>query len=245
MLDLASGQTSVRSNWPLIILVYAGNCLWSDRARPKWLLIRQVSDHCPDKSALEAFSRPCNSSAPRTCVRSKMVWSELNSVWPPRPGLASSSVDTYNPENWVFFSIWKWTHERSNEHTKKRKKIMNSCVQTFMRLSDFRAFTRFSCVHVHVCAFFDVSRPCNFERTTPPPPPPPPLVPSSPPPSCVHLRSGHTCFRLGPQPGHRFLVGKKFPSALMMHDFHSSRLRLSPAQRSFFKWSVIILLFVG
>ena len=85
-IDLASGQNSVRSNWPLIRLVCAGNCLWSDRARPKWPLIRQVSDHCPDKSALEAFSRSCNSSAPRTCVRSKMVWSELNSVWQPRPG---------------------------------------------------------------------------------------------------------------------------------------------------------------
>ena len=86
LLDLVSGQTSVRSNRPLIRLVCAWNCLWSDRPRPKWTLIRQVPDHCPDKSALEAFSRPCNSSAPRTCVHSKMVWSELNSVWPPRPG---------------------------------------------------------------------------------------------------------------------------------------------------------------
>ena len=72
-----------------------------------------------------------------------------------------------------------------------------SCVrQTFVRsCSDFRAFmSRLSCVRqtfVLSCsdfrAFFDVSRLCNFERTTPP--------------SCVHLRSGHTCFRLGPQPG--------------------------------------------
>ena len=72
-----------------------------------------------------------------------------------------------------------------------------SCVrQTFVRsCSDFRAFmSRLSCVRqffVRSCsdfrAFFDVSRLCNFERTTPP--------------SCVHLRSGHTCFRLGPQPG--------------------------------------------
>ena len=73
-----------------------------------------------------------------------------------------------------------------------------SCVrQTFVRsCSDFRAFmSRLSCVRqtfVRSCsdfrAFFDVSRLCNFERTTPP--------------SCVHLRSGHTCFRLGPQPGY-------------------------------------------
>ena len=69
-------------------------------------------------------------------------------------------------------------------------------VQTFVRSTDFRAFMfRLSCVHVQTfvrsCsdfrAFFDVFRLCNFERTTPP--------------SCVHLRSGHTCFRLGPQPG--------------------------------------------
>ena len=60
--------------------------LWSDRPRLKWSLIRQVPDHWPDKIALEAFSRPCNSSAPRTCVCSKMIWSELNSVWPPRLG---------------------------------------------------------------------------------------------------------------------------------------------------------------
>ena len=68
-------------------------------------------------------------------------------------------------------------------------------VQTFVRSTDFRAFmSRLSCVRqtfVRSCsdfrAFFDVSRLCNFERTTPP--------------SCVHLRSGHSCFRLGPQPG--------------------------------------------
>ena len=66
-----------------------------------------------------------------------------------------------------------------------------SCVhvQTFVRsCPDFRAFDRLSCVHVQTFVrFFDVSRLCNFECTTPP--------------SCVHLRSGHTCFRLGPQPG--------------------------------------------
>ena len=76
-----------------------------------------------------------------------------------------------------------------------------SCVhQTFVRsCSDFRAFmSRLSCVRqtfVRSCSdfrvFFGVSRLCNFERTTPP--------------SCVHLRSGHTCFRLGsPQPGSDF-----------------------------------------
>ena len=81
-LKLVSGQTNVRSNRPLIRLVCAWNCLWSDRPRTKWPLIRQV----PDKSALEAFSRPCNSSAPGTCVRSKLVWSGVTSVWPPQPG---------------------------------------------------------------------------------------------------------------------------------------------------------------
>ena len=74
------------------------------------------------------------------------------------------------------------------------------CVhQTFVRsCSDFRAYlSRLSCVRqtfVRSCsdfrAFFDVSRLCNFERTTPS--------------SCVHLRSGHSCFRLGPQPGNHF-----------------------------------------
>ena len=86
LLELVSGQTSVRSNRPLIRLVCAWNCLWSDRPRSKWPLIRQVPDHCPDKSALKAVSRPCNSSAPGTCVRSKLVWSAVTSVWPPRPG---------------------------------------------------------------------------------------------------------------------------------------------------------------
>ena len=107
-LDLVSGQTSVRSNRPLIRLVCAWNCLWSDRSRPKWPLIRQVPDHCPDKSALEAFSRPGNSSAPRTCVSSKMVWSELNSVWPPRPGQHWNRVNRYYP---VLFN-WKWNKIR-------------------------------------------------------------------------------------------------------------------------------------
>ena len=86
--------TKFRSTWSLVRLVCARihlwsdwcaleiasyqtvpdqSHLWSDPPRPKLPLIRQVPDHCPDKSALEAFSRPCNSSAPRTCVRSKMV----------------------------------------------------------------------------------------------------------------------------------------------------------------------------
>ena len=81
-------QTSVRSKLSLIRLVCARNCRWSDRPRPKWPLIRQVPDHCPGESALEAFSGPCNSSAPGTCVRSKLVWSGFTSVWPPRPGLS-------------------------------------------------------------------------------------------------------------------------------------------------------------
>ena len=86
LLELVSGQTSVRSNRPLIRLVCAWNGLWSDRPRTKWPLIRQVPDHCPDKSALKAFSRLCNSSAPGTCVRSKLVWSGVTLVWPPGPG---------------------------------------------------------------------------------------------------------------------------------------------------------------
>ena len=85
-LELVSGQTSVRSNRPLIRLVCAWNCLWSERPRTKWPLIRQDPDHCPDKSALEAFSRPCSSSAPGTCVRSKLVWSGVTLVWPLRHG---------------------------------------------------------------------------------------------------------------------------------------------------------------
>ena len=79
-------QKKFRSTGSSVRLVCPWNCVWPDHPRPKWPLIRQVPDHCLDKSAPEAFSRPCNSSAPGTCVRSKMVWSEINSVWPPRPG---------------------------------------------------------------------------------------------------------------------------------------------------------------
>ena len=67
--ESACDQTSVWSKLPLV--------------RPSQT---EVPDHCPDKSALEVFSRTSNSSAPRTCVRSKMVWSEVTSVWPPPPG---------------------------------------------------------------------------------------------------------------------------------------------------------------
>ena len=96
----------IRSTWPLVRLVCASNCLWWDHPRPKWPLIRQVQDHCPDKSELEAFSRPCSSSAPRTCVRSKMVWSELNLVWPPRRGWGNlikrnSNKITFYETEWV------------------------------------------------------------------------------------------------------------------------------------------------
>ena len=72
-----------------------------------------------------------------------------------------------------------------------------ACVQTFVRTPDFRAFDRLSRVRqtfVRSCsdfrAFFDVSRLCNFERTTPP--------------SFVHLRSEYTWVPLGPQPGIAF-----------------------------------------
>ena len=58
----------------------------------------------------------------------------------------------------------------------------------FVRSSDIRAFTR---IFVRSCpdfrAFFLVSRPCKFERTTPP--------------SCVHLGLDISTFRPGPQPG--------------------------------------------
>ena len=53
----------------------------------------------------------------------------------------------------------------------RRKNLLS---RFFDRSPDFRAF-------------FDFFRPCNFERMTHPP--------------CVHLRSEHTWFRLGPQPG--------------------------------------------
>ena len=76
-----------------------------------------------------------------------------------------------------------------------------SCIrQTFVRSSDFRAFTR---LFVRSCpdfrAFFLVSRPCKFERTTPP--------------SCVHLGLDISTFRLGPQPGLQFgrATEKRYP----------------------------------
>ena len=101
LLKLVSGQTSVLSNRPLIRLVCAWYCLWSDRPRTKWPLIRQVPDHCPDKSALEAFSRTCNSSAPQTCVRSKPVWSGVTSVWPPQPGYSQARRQSLFIEDWI------------------------------------------------------------------------------------------------------------------------------------------------
>ena len=111
--ESAYDQTSVRSNWPLIRQVCAQNCLWSDRPRPTWPLIRQDPDHCPDKSALEFCSRPCISSAPRTCVRSKMVWSEVTSVWPPRPGYVGKKCknkiyiyETIKQTNKKLFANW-------------------------------------------------------------------------------------------------------------------------------------------
>ena len=73
-----------RLKWPLIRIVCARNCLWPDHPRPKWPLIRKLQDHCSAKNALETFSRQCISSAPITCVRSKMVWSEVTLVWSPR-----------------------------------------------------------------------------------------------------------------------------------------------------------------
>ena len=108
-------------------------------------------------------------------------------------------------------------------------------VQYFVHSSDFRAFMlRLSCFHVQTFVRSPDGRSFMFVRFSMFPgyvtlnsqrPTPPPLSLSS----CLaprpHFWSGHTCFRLRPQPGHRFLVGKKFPSALMMHDFHSSRLR--------------------
>ena len=67
-----------------------------------------------------------------------------------------------------------------------------SCVhvQIFVHsCPDFRAFTRLSCVHVQTFVRFLVFPDYVILNARRPPPPP-----------CVHLRSAHTCFRLGPQP---------------------------------------------
>ena len=90
---------NIRSKWSLLRLVCARiglwsgalenasdqtvpdqSDLWSDRPRPKWPLIRQVPDHCPDKSAFEAFSRPCNSNAPST-YRIRAQFGLATSTW--------------------------------------------------------------------------------------------------------------------------------------------------------------------
>ena len=63
-LDLVSGQTSVRLNRPLIRLVCAWNCLWSDRPRPKWPLIRPSQTKVPSD---QASSRPLSR---QKCARS-------------------------------------------------------------------------------------------------------------------------------------------------------------------------------
>ena len=63
-LDVVSGQTSVRSNWPLIRLVCAWNCLWSDRPRPKWPLIRPSQTKVASD---QASSRPLSR---QKCARS-------------------------------------------------------------------------------------------------------------------------------------------------------------------------------
>ena len=67
------------SKRPLIRIFCASYYLWSDRPIPKWPLIRQVPDHCGNKNLLEAFFRPCNSSAPRTCVRTRR-WCDGSSI---------------------------------------------------------------------------------------------------------------------------------------------------------------------
>ena len=60
---LDSDQTSVHSNRPLIKLVSLWACLCSDHPKPKWPLIRQDPDPCPDKKGARSFSRSCISSA--------------------------------------------------------------------------------------------------------------------------------------------------------------------------------------
>ena len=63
-LEWVSGQTSVRSNWPLIRLLCAWNCLWSDRPRPKWPLIRLSQNKVASE---QASSRPLSR---QKCARS-------------------------------------------------------------------------------------------------------------------------------------------------------------------------------
>ena len=63
-LGLFSGQTSVRSIRPLIRLVCAWNCLWSDRPRPNWPLIRPSQNKVASD---QASSRPLSR---QKCARS-------------------------------------------------------------------------------------------------------------------------------------------------------------------------------
>ena len=96
-------------------------------------------------------------------------------------------------------------HPRPKQYMSRLSCVL---VQTIVRLCpDHPAFkSRPSCVHVQTfvrspdrkknyilgCS---VSRPCNFERTTPP--------------SCVHFGLDISGFGLGPQPGHAFIESEK------------------------------------
>ena len=140
-LGSASDQTSVRSNWPLIRQVCAQNCLWSDRHRPNWPLIRQVPDHCPDTSDLEVFSRPCNLSAPRTCVRSKMVWSE--------------ATDQY-------FVVQLLVEKFPSVRLLNDSVTLSFVSKVKIRTSSYQLFD----VHLHVRNFSNILLRCNFMATT-------------------------------------------------------------------------------
>ena len=86
---------------------------------------------------------------------------------------------------------------------------------------DHRAFTRPSCVHVQTIvrscpdhrAFIRVSRPCNFERTTPP--------------SCVHFGLDISGFGLGPHPGTRTHAAQILISFVSNHILPVSHLLLT------------------
>ena len=88
----------------------------------------------------------------------------------------------------TFLNSFFWTAIRYFNPRCQRETAMTRPSQTESfyahrpRRKDLKS--RFSCVHLQSCAFFDFCRLCKFERTTPP-----------------FLRSGHTWSRLGQQPG--------------------------------------------
>ena len=143
---------------------------------------------CPDFRALARLSRVHVQTFLRSCPDFRVFRSRLSCVH--QTFVRSTDFCSFMSRLWCVHQIFV----RSIDFSSFMSRF--SCVhQTFVRSTDYCSFmSRLWCVHqifVLSCsdfrAFFDVSRLCNFERTTPP--------------SCVHLRSGHTCFRLGSQPG--------------------------------------------